>query len=104
MVSWLSQVTCYGAAPFLVQYSPYYCKKFFQRVVKNVSAIESNALSLIAQDISTQHGIPLEAAEDVIDRVQELLYLHRSGGILYESEQDILRDFGIPVSLLWAFD
>lgn len=69
-----------------------------------MSALESNARAIIAQDISTQRGIPLEAAEDVIDRVQELLYLHRAGDNLYTSEQDILLDFGIPFSLLWAFD
>lgn len=69
-----------------------------------MSALESNARAIIAQDISTQRGIPLEAAEDVIDRVQELLYLYRAGDNLYASEQDILLDFGIPFSLLWAFD
>lgn len=69
-----------------------------------MSLIKRNARQILAADISLKRGIPIEAADDLLDHIQELLYDFRGGMSAYPSEESIINDFGINSHLLWVFD
>lgn len=69
-----------------------------------MGATKDYARQILAADIANQRGIPIEAAEDLLDHIQELLYDYRGGMGLYASEESILTEYGIPHTLLWVFD
>lgn len=69
-----------------------------------MGAIKDNARKVLAADLAFQRGIPLEAADDLLDHIQELLYDFRGGMSDYQSEDAILADFGISSHLWWVFD
>lgn len=61
-------------------------------------------MNILIETISQARGIPIEAGEDLVEHVQELLYEHRGGMGDYTSEEEILLNFGINPGLLWVFD
>lgn len=65
---------------------------------------KAHATTLLASIISENRGIPYDAADDIIDNVQELIFEFRSGSSDYDSEDAIFTDFGIPFNLRWVFD
>ena len=69
-----------------------------------MGAVKDHARQILAADLAFQRGIPLEAADDLLDRIQELIYDFRGGMSDYESEDAILLDFGISTHLWWIFD
>lgn len=69
-----------------------------------MSMVESNSMKILIQSVANNRCISYEAAEDLIEHIQELLYEHRSGMHDYTSEEEILSDFGINPGLLWVFD
>ena len=69
-----------------------------------MSKVKENARKILAAEVSLRTGIPLEAADDLLDHIQGLLYDHRGGIGTYPSEQAILTEFGISPTNLWVFD
>ena len=69
-----------------------------------MSLTKANARKLLASNLAFDRGIPIEAADDLIDHIQELLYDHYGGMGSYDSPESILTDFGISSDLLWVFD
>lgn len=69
-----------------------------------MSAVKRHARQILAADLAARRGIPLEAADDLLDHIQELLYDFRGGMSQYQSEDAILADFGISSHLWWVFD
>ena len=69
-----------------------------------MSLVESNSMNILIETVSQEKGIPIEAAEDFVEHVQELLYEHRAGMGDYTSEEELLLNFGINPGLLWVFD
>lgn len=69
-----------------------------------MSLVESNSMKILTQSIANNRCISYEAAEDLIEHIQGLLYEHRDGMHDYTSEEEILSDFGIKPDLLWVFD
>lgn len=69
-----------------------------------MSLTKRYARQIVADNLSLQRGIPVEAAEDLLDHVQEIIYDHRGGMGEYKSEYDILTDYGIPIEFAFIFD
>lgn len=69
-----------------------------------MSMVETNSMRILIQSVADQRCISYEAAEDLIEHIQELLYEYRAGMHDYTSEEEILYDFGINPGLLWVFD
>lgn len=69
-----------------------------------MSMVESNSMKILIQSVAQDRCISLEAAGDLIEHIQELLYEYRDGMHVYTSEEEILSDFGINPDLLWVFD
>ncbi len=54
--------------------------------------------------LTTKTGIPKEAVDDVLEEVTRQLYLVFSGeSDVYQTPEEVLEDFYIPSSYLWAF-
>ena len=69
-----------------------------------MSLVKFNSMSVLIEEVSREKNIPIEAAEDLVEHVQELLYEHREGMGDYTSEEELLLNFGINPGLLWVFD
>lgn len=69
-----------------------------------MSMIQTKAIQILTDTLAQEACISSEAAEDVVERVQELIYDHRGGSTIYPSEEAILDDFGINRDYLWCFD
>ena len=69
-----------------------------------MSNIKRNAWQALVEEISNKYGICPEAADDLLEHIQELLYEFRGGMSAYPSEDAILADFGISSHLWWVFD
>lgn len=69
-----------------------------------MSAIKSKAKQILAAEISRSLGIPIAAADDVVDHIQELILAHRDGDDTYNSVGEILTAYNISASLAWVFD
>lgn len=69
-----------------------------------MGAIKDHAKQILAADIAVWRGIPIEAADDLLDHVQELIFDFRGGMGAYESEEQILTDFGIQPCFIWIFE
>lgn len=69
-----------------------------------MSMMKTKSLQILTDTLAQEASISYEAAEDVIERVQELIYEHRGGSTIYPSEEAILDDFGINRDYLWCFD
>lgn len=69
-----------------------------------MGAVKENGKAILIQTVSRQRQIPVEAAEDLIDHIQGLMWERRQGMGSYVSDDEILIDFGINPDLLWVFD
>lgn len=69
-----------------------------------MSLTKENARKILTADLAFQRGIPLEAADDLLDHIQELIYDLNGGMGGYHSIDEILTDFGISSNLAWVFD
>jgi hypothetical protein len=69
-----------------------------------MSMIKTKAIQILTETLAQEACISSEAAEDVVERVQELIWEHRGGSIDYPSEEAILDDFRINRDYLWCFD
>lgn len=69
-----------------------------------MSLTKRHAREIVAENMSLERGIPVDAVYDILDRIQDLIYDYRFGVGEYESEDEILTDFGIPVEFGFIFD
>ena len=69
-----------------------------------MGAVKENGMAMLIQTVSQLRGIPPEAAEDLIEHIQSLIWERRQGMGSYTSDAEILIDFGIKPDLLWVFD
>ena len=69
-----------------------------------MSLTKENARKILTANLAFQRGIPIEAADDLLDHIQELIYDFKGGMGGYKSIDQILTDFGISSSLVWVFD
>lgn len=70
-----------------------------------MSAIVDKAKLILAAEIARMRAIPIEAADDIISHVQDLIYDYENGdNIGYSSINEIFDEYGIPKYLQWVFD
>lgn len=69
-----------------------------------MSMMKTKSLQILTATLAQEACISSEAAEDVVEHVQELILEHRGGSTVYPSEEAILDDFGINRGYLWCFD
>ena len=72
--------------------------------MNQLSRVEEKARAILIQRVAQQKSIPFEAAEDLIEHIQELIYERLAGMSEYTSDEEILEDFGIDPDILWVFD
>lgn len=68
-----------------------------------MSATKDAAKQILAAGLAAQRGIPIEAADDLVYHIQEIIWEFEDGMGSYESVEQVLIDFGIPPSLAWVF-
>lgn len=69
-----------------------------------MGAMKDHAKKILAADISTRRGIPLAAADDLIEHIQSEIYAYENGETPYETVAELFADYGIPVYLQWVFE
>lgn len=70
-----------------------------------MGAIKDRAKEILAADIASRRGIPLEAADDFVEQVQSVIYDYfADNNTGYDSLEEIFDDYGIPRYLQWVFD
>lgn len=70
-----------------------------------MGAIKDRAIEVLAHEISAQRKIPLVAAEDHIEHVQDLVYDYLNGeNTGYASLEELYIDYGIPKYARWVFE
>lgn len=69
-----------------------------------MSMMKTKSLLILTETLAQEACISFEAAEDIVEHVQELIWEHRGGSTIYPSEEAILDDFGINHDYLWCFD
>lgn len=70
-----------------------------------MSMMKRYAKQILAADLSARRGIPIEAADDIVDHVQDEINEFLLGvDSYYDSIKDIFDSYGIPYFLDWVFD
>lgn len=70
-----------------------------------MSVTSHYAKRILAADIASKRGIPIEAADDIVEHVQDEINEYLFGeDSAYETIADIFTDYCIPCHLAWVFD